>query len=92
MDVNQLTDLLLSKNKQMEEMMRTARQQKQLHQQIEAYKAEIEQKDQVRWELNYHSIRDFPWTITEDQRWADILFSYPNHWFRIQNWCRLVSK
>lgn len=54
MNVNQLTDLLLAKNLQMEEMMKTAREQKQLHQQIEAYKAEIEQKDKEIFLLQKH--------------------------------------
>lgn len=43
----------------MEEMMKTAREQKLLHQQIEAFKVEIEQKDKVRFILAYVVTR--PW-------------------------------
>lgn len=45
MDVNQLTDLLLQKNKDLEDKMTMAREQQQLHRDIKLYKTVIAQKN-----------------------------------------------
>nr|XP_039257672.1 mediator of RNA polymerase II transcription subunit 4-like [Styela clava] len=54
MNVNQLTDLLLQKNKDLEEKMAMARDQQQLHRDIKLYKAEIAQKNKEIEVLQKH--------------------------------------